>query len=896
MSNIPNQRLNVFISSAMKEESGTNWLKIRKKVKDKLSTCEYINPFIIEEHASEMKSIDYFKFMVRQSDIVVLLIKEELRAGVQAEISVIYEEKKPCLIYFYNGQEGDLLTNAFKENLINVDFATFKEISNFENIEEEIYNDLLENIITQYKFNHFKKVYNIEEKNISTESTFKEAINDYAMGKNILDIFSSCIGYILNEDGYNYLTINNSTEKSFNHDFGCKLLRWISTGNYFLEPSDINKFLNDTNYIHSDKVWYRYRWDSINYYEKGNIEKALEYQMKALNDAKSNNVNKWIINNILIDCRNLEVELGNFKNKYQDELANQDTFVQFPIIDRMKADIYNNIAKERFDVLTSSIHTIRLGSNISSIMENVENYIFISALYGSLTHLDLARDIIGNIYFEYAQIHNDDGMYYQSLKYWILSNDYSKVEKFLMQYWDKVYLQLYAKSKEIWEIIRRDNIKPRVKCVVIKFLGLYFDDETYKLVEDCIVQLENKICSNSSELYIETLIENSYRLSQEVLVDIICKLLEKNKLFMGSKISRLILKLNIDNVGEEKIVKLENELCKKLDFIIHNNGNIQIVAHLYNQNSNVFKNLSKISQPYLKNIEKEFYDINTRNNDDYYNLIEELISLAQEQYKINNNKGVYHGFSLRPLKTLCNVIEDNFDIKYEKLIASKLILLCKDILDSYAPLSMKEESLECLIIIFNEFEKKNLNYNWRKQFEFIENFSINYDNLMGPDYVSALAVDLRKILFKVLLGFNTTNEIFYKYLSFNSMDVYERRVLSECINKYIIIKKNMKQDIDNSFVMIIYSLSNDEDEIVRRNVVESLGELITDNIPFSIKQKMDELMLDSSLYVRFSFINLIKENKINNIEYVNEILENYCNDNNYLLRKEAKKLKDKLEA
>lgn len=322
MSNIPNQRLNVFISSAMREESGTNWLKIRKKVKDKLSTCEYINPFIIEEHASEMKSVDYFKFMVRQSDIVVLLIKEELRSGVQAEISVIYEEKKPCLIYFYNGQECDLLTSAFKENLINIDFATFKEISNFENIEEEIYNDLLENVITQYKYNNFRKIYNIEGKNISTESTFKEVIDNYTIEKNILDIFSSCIGYILNEDGYNYLTINESIEKSLNHDFGCKLLRWISTGSYFLKPVDINQFLNDTNYIHSDKVWYRYRWDSINYYEKGNIEKALEYQIKALNDAKSNNVNKWIINNILIDCRNLEVELGNFRNKYQDELTN----------------------------------------------------------------------------------------------------------------------------------------------------------------------------------------------------------------------------------------------------------------------------------------------------------------------------------------------------------------------------------------------------------------------------------------------------------------------------------------------------------------------------------------------------------------------------------------------
>ena len=70
----------------------------------------------------------------------------------------------------------------------------------------------------------------------------------------------------------------------FNHDFGYQLLKWIATGENFPDSSDIIAFLNSTNYIHSDKLWYRYRWDSIRYYEDGNIKKALEYQVKALDN------------------------------------------------------------------------------------------------------------------------------------------------------------------------------------------------------------------------------------------------------------------------------------------------------------------------------------------------------------------------------------------------------------------------------------------------------------------------------------------------------------------------------------------------------------------------------------------------------------------------------------
>ena len=900
MLKLPHQRLNVFISSAMREENGTNWIEIRNKVKEKLARCPYINPFIIEDHASEIPSIPYFKFMVRQSDIVILLVKEELRFGVQTEFSVVYEENKPCLAYFYDSEDCDLQTIALKNNIINTDFTTFKTIPNFENIEEKVYDDLIQNIITQYKFNHFNKIFSIEDKSISVESTFKDlANNNYILEKDSLDIFSNCFGSILMLDGYSYLVHEENKDKLLINEFGYELLNWITTGVNFPTSSDIISFLNDTNYIHSDNLWYRYRWDSINYYEKGNIKKSLEYQIKALDNARKENVDQWLINNILIDCRNLEFELrlssGVYEGIYQKELSKQDTFVQFPILDRMKANVYDNIEKERFNRLTSSIYTTYLGSSISIAIENIENYIFISALYGSKTHLYMSREIIASTYMEYALIHDDKSMYYLALKYWILSNNYKKVEKILNQYWDKLCLEICNRYDEIWNIIKRDNIILEVKCVVIKFLGLYFNDRIYSFTQELIIELLDRINSNNSEIFIEMLIENSDRLSQNILVDIITFLLEKNKLFMGSKISKLIFQLKLDGVEERKIIKLENELSNKLDFIINHNGNVQIVAHLYSQKPELFNKLVEVASKYLNNIEKEFYDINVKNNDDWTDAIDKLISSAEHQYNESNVEGVYSSFSYRTLITLSNIIRNNFDVKYKYLILERLLPLCKNILDSYVPLSMKEESLKCLIIIWNKFNEKHIEYDWSREFAFIKDFSIDYKEDILFEHTSILAVDLRIVLFKTLLGFNFFNEIFYKYLSFNKMKIYERRVLSECINTYILMQKSRGLEIDNAFIMIIYALSDDEDEIVRRNVVRTFGDLILNDFALPIKQKMNELMLDSSIYVRFEFLSLIKENKIRDREYVEEVLDNYSVDKNHILRQEAKRLREKIK-
>ena len=53
---VPDERLRVFISSAQSNEGGFAWSAVRRRIKDYLKECLYLNPFIIEDVASPMES------------------------------------------------------------------------------------------------------------------------------------------------------------------------------------------------------------------------------------------------------------------------------------------------------------------------------------------------------------------------------------------------------------------------------------------------------------------------------------------------------------------------------------------------------------------------------------------------------------------------------------------------------------------------------------------------------------------------------------------------------------------------------------------------------------------------------------------------------------------------
>ena len=84
----------------------------------------------------------------------------------------------------------------------------------------------------------------------------------------------------------------------------------------------------------------------------GNSEQALAAEKEALTLAKPANLPTWVINDILIDCCNLENTVHNQKREWvvdseiKKELTNLETIVYLPVLDRYLTDIYSALSKE----------------------------------------------------------------------------------------------------------------------------------------------------------------------------------------------------------------------------------------------------------------------------------------------------------------------------------------------------------------------------------------------------------------------------------------------------------------------------------------------------------------------------------------------------------------------
>ena len=167
---------------------------------------------------------------------------------------------------------------------------------------------------------------------------------------------------------------DEDTPKSPLHTFGIILLDWLVAGAPFECEEEILKLIENLKDSYDSTDWLIKRWDAIRFELSGNSEQALAAEKEALTLAKSANLPTWVINDILIDCRNLENTVHNQKREWvvdseiQKELTNLETIVYLPVLDRYLTDIYSALSKEEFKFQTASPNTIFFGTNIGGCL------------------------------------------------------------------------------------------------------------------------------------------------------------------------------------------------------------------------------------------------------------------------------------------------------------------------------------------------------------------------------------------------------------------------------------------------------------------------------------------------------------------------------------------------
>lgn len=888
---VPRNRLNVFISSAQREEDGLQWEELRERIASSLRECPFLNPFIIEENASELSSTQHFLFHVKRADVLVLLVKGEVRPGTSIEVAAAIKENKPILLYFH--KEGVLTEEAerVKREVQRRDYCSYVRVDSFEGIEDRIRQDIVENVIEYYQFKHYENnnTEDVQETSVSFSEEIKTAIY-YAPTKAALSLFESAYEHIFDLLNMPILKTEKEVEPSALHALGISALNWLLLGNQISHEDGIPLLLESAQSIYGRTDWLALRWNAILHANNGEFEKALSEEQMALTMARTAGVPNWIESDILIDCRNLRIEIDNmsrqmtFTSPEQQELDKTETIIYLPIADRYIENALEKTLKQEIDLKISPPSTTHLGSNLSYTIRDVVSYFFSALIYGSYTHMFVVRERLADVLFKYSEMLDWPELLFPALKMLILSGNSKKFKQTVETYWDNSYSEIVTNADEYWEFAKRADLPKRdgILLSVISILGLYFSDEAFAEASNYIAGFLPLVYWGNSEDYLKAILDNLRRFSQENVIDIIADIIKEKKYHLGRTLSSILMQVKLDGVSYVKQASLCNVLKENLPQIVERNGNPQLIAALQNSNPDVFAELASIPDNGLKGIEKLYYDLNVGSGD-IRQILTEMIAAAKSQFETNKNEGCFTSFAFNPYHTISSIVKDYFSVDIVRDLNESFIPLCKEVFESNAPIPIKGDCCASLCDVLSRFKEESIA---------IPEIIIPVISELGTDGEEVFLIQhnttrtfsCRVLLLKIIAGLAKKEDLIGWSMLYSKMTPPERVVLVESIEKYLRYEKTLQDSIDGVILAIVLQCLEDNYYVVRIKACDCLVYFVNSGYHDIAKQKLIEVTLDSSHYVRNRLIRLCRREIIPEEALRNQIIAILQRDANYALR------------
>lgn len=883
----PATRLNVFISSAQRDENGFKWGEIRRQVKEQLEECPYIIPFIIDVVASEISSTQLFQYEVSRTDIVVMLIKSEVRPGTSTEFATATKNKKPLLVYFLKDDNPSLAVTQLRKAVQTIDYCTYRDMDTFDNIAETVRNDVIANVIRYYQYDHYTRG-GIDTGVTEVVAVDEESalLNHGTPTKTSIALFSSSYTHIFDLLGID-ATDDSDISQSPLHVLGIAALDWLITGTPLNCDAEILKLIGSLGDLYDRTDWLFKRWDAVRLALSGDFEKSLEVGKTALALAKAENLPKWIINDILIDCRNIENEIHNKKREWvvdseiQKELNNLETIVYLPVLDRYLTDIYSALGKEEFKHQTASPNTIFFGTNLKAVINNVENYFFSAILYGSYTHMVITREILAKVLYKYDELIKRRPLLIDCIKLLVVHGDADQFKKTIDYKWDDVYAEIVSRADEIWALTDAvvSSHKEKIKQAVITKLGLYLTDSKFEEVQIFLESLAPTIYWGTAEDYFETVNQNMRRLDCTKVMRMLAGIIKEQRFHLGRKLANIILQMNLDNVDKETQRIFCDVLKEKISFIAKNGGTPQIIAALACQSPEIFSALSIVPENGLTGVEKVFYDINMGEGN-WSEVLNQEIETARKQFEVNKEPGRYTGFFELPYATIKEIVRKHYAPSMDEMIEQQFFPLCAEVLTSRAVAKVKNDCLDCLcdVLAFNAALKTKMPKELSGAIAAIE---VAKTGTIPGDSKGAFAC--RALMVKIISGAADKEELLEWCVGYSKKETTERIALAECIEQFIVQGLPSGQ-IDATILSIVMQCADDEHYVVRRRACNCFALLLDTKYRDFAERKLCEAAIDPSHYVRSQVLNLCKCAKIKAPEICDELYDILTNDANYAIR------------
>lgn len=719
----PKQKIKVFISSICGVKK---YDKVRAELKKAIEDTQLADVYTFEgKGASTLPADAHYTLALEDSDICIFFIDnaDEIDSIVQAQIDTVKKYNIKAMYYFCDETQKE--KTSLEQSLMGEHFAKSKTVHSFGELSKDGARALIEDIISIY---HYYCTGRIELKqNESDEVQGVEVVGTErfqlpTIPKTTLKDVDKCKEYILKFVlGYSPAKFPDKKEKTSEFDdwgmqflpilFEGKSIKHFNTAMYL----DALKEQQEEGHYHTVQI----RWQAIQAYFAGDIEKCIEYLESALHYAKETSQPTWIIKDILVDLRNQHWVCCTMRNEFfdtsaQKELMESSEELYYPILDR----IHESLGKKYIDGLykkkTESPYSVTVGNNLDQYAEMLASSLIVSMYNGSLTHILLFYDKIKEFIFYLSCKYDDWNLRLNLYKLAIFAGKEKEIKGIQDSYPEVLNNLTFGEAKSIMEFCLNHPIKyKQLNSQLLAFgaVGYFLNDKDFEYYEKTIVgEIKSWLNDGTSVLSIgqnifKCLSGVAYRISQDMLSDICCQFIERHYTRWYMDMFKFIAsRINMQKMSGKSAKNLVEHINSVLDSEEERN---QInfapafLCVLRKQDSVLTDSMDKKVAQYLPDYYENTYKLETTENkkQDMPVFVRKYIENIKKSNETQGKNGLYFGHGTRDIATVRAVLLEK-EIAYDTETMDRLISTVADtLLISKEDISTKLDAISLLICI-----------------------------------------------------------------------------------------------------------------------------------------------------------------------------------------------------
>ena len=780
----PGQKIKVFISSICGVEK---YDKVRSDLKSAIENTQLADVYTFESKgASTLPAGFHYKSSLEDSDICIFLIDnaDGIKQGVQAEIDTVKKYNIKALYYFCDEEQKE--KTALEQSLMGANFAKSKTVHSFSELSKDGAQALIDDIVAVYHDYCTGRIVLNSGENDEIQAVDVVGTEKYQLPtipKSTLKNVDKCRDYLLKFVlGYSRGRYQDDAKKTSEFDdwgiqflpilFEGKSIKHFNTAMYL----DALKEQQDNEHYQVVQV----RWQAIQMYFAGNIDKCIEYLDKALALARKTNQPTWVIKDILIDLRNQHWTRCTEKNEYyntpaQKDLTESSEELYYPILDRFHESLNEKYIEGLYKKKTGSPYSVTICNNLDQYGEMLASSFIVSMYNGSLTHILLIYEKIRDFAF-YLSCKYDDWNFRLILYKLAIFEGKEKEIKGIQDSYPEVLNNLTAdEATSIMNFCLNHPIKyKRFSSQLLAFgsVGYFLDDKSYKSCEESIVdEIKSWLSSDTSVVAIgqnifKCLSGVAYRMSQDILSEICCQFIERHYSRWYLDMFKFIAnRIDLRKMNDDSARKLVEHINSVLDSE-KEREQVQyspfFLCVLRKQNRSLTEEMDKKIAEHLSSYYESTYKLETTEdeNKDMPAFVKEYVVRIRKNNEMQGKDGVYFGHGTREIATLRSILlgeeftcdTDTMD-KLISVVADTLLISKEDVPTKLDAIAL----LICIAVKYPEDYIRNQRV-FEKMFEQQKNIEVA-DNSIISFNIDSISLKIGLQLLYTAMGKDVYAEI-----------------------------------------------------------------------------------------------------------------------------------------